>query len=200
MLHIGLTGGIGSGKSTVAAMLQQLGASVIDVDSIARQLTAPGGAAMDSIRLTFGNDFITAEGALDRVRMRNLAFSDATARQRLESILHPMIGFETDRQTRAAPASAAIVFDVPLLVESGRWRARVDAVLVVDCRESTQVDRVLARSAWTAQAARAVLAQQATRAQRRACADAVLYNEGISLAQLATALESVWRRWTSATT
>ena len=195
-MRIGLTGGIGSGKSTVASILRQLGAVIVDTDAIARQLTAPGGAAMASIELAFGSDLVTPEGALDRVRMREMAFADQTVKRRLESILHPLIGFETNRQGSAAPASATLVFDVPLLAESGRWRAQVDVILVVDCREDTQVERVVSRSSWNKSDVRAVVAQQATRAKRRSCADAVIYNDGLSRLQLATVVESFWRQWT----
>ena len=194
-LRIGLTGGIGSGKSTVAALLAAGGATIVDTDAIARQISLPGGAAMASIAQTFGAEFIDAAGGLDRKRMRTLAFSDDTARHRLEAILHPLIGQETERQA-AASSAPVIVFDVPLLVESGRWRARVHKVLVVDCFEATQVSRVVARSGWTAEAVRAVIDRQASRAQRRACADAVIFNEGLSPAQLGDELRSLWHAWT----
>ena len=197
-MRIGLTGGIGSGKSTVAALLAQCGAIVIDTDAIARQLTQPGAAAIDPIRLAFGADFITACGALDRERMRALAFSDPAAKRRLEAILHPLIGTETERQAQAAHAAPAIVFDVPLLVESGHWRARVDAVLVVDCLEATQSRRVLARPGWTVATVRAVIDQQAPRAQRRACADAVIFNDAIDLNPLRETVASLWQAWTQA--
>ncbi len=197
-MRIGLTGGIGSGKSTVAALLVQCGATLIDTDAIARQLSQPGGAAIGAIRSAFGADFIDASGALDRARMRALAFSDPAAKLRLEAILHPLIGTETERQAEAAHAAPAIVFDVPLLVESGRWRARVDRVLVVDCGEATQVRRVLARSGWTAATVQAVMAQQASRAQRRACADAVICNDAIDLRQLGDAVRSLWQAWAPA--
>lgn len=197
-MRIGLTGGIGSGKSTVAALLVQCGATLIDTDAIARQLSQPGGAAIGAIRRAFGADFIDASGALDRARMRALAFSDPAAKLRLEAILHPLIGTETERQAEAAHAAPAIVFDVPLLVESGRWRARVDRVLVVDCGEATQVRRVLARSGWTAATVQAVMAQQASRAQRRACADAVICNDAIDLRQLGDAVRSLWQAWAPA--
>ena len=168
-LRIGLTGGIGSGKSTVGTMLVALGAMLIDTDLIARQLTLPGGAAIAAIRAAFGPDFIAADGSLDRARMRGAAFADAEARRRLEAILHPLIGEEVARQAAAAaPAARAIVFDVPLLVESGQWRARVDRVWVVDCDESVQIARVAARPGWTAAAAHAVIAQQASRAHAAA--------------------------------
>ena len=194
-LRIGLTGGIGSGKSTVGRLLAQLGASVIDTDLIARQLTLVGGAAIEVIARDFGADLIATDGALNRARMRELVFADPAAKRRLEAILHPLIGIETERQAVAAQGAPALVFDVPLLVESGRWRARVDKVLVVDCRESTQIERVVQRSGWTADAARAVIDSQASRARRRACADAVIFNDGLSPDQLAEQVQAVWQRW-----
>ena len=197
MLRIGLTGGIGSGKSTVAARLRQLGAALVDTDAIARQLTLPGGAAIEPVRTAFGADFIDANGALNRAAMRALAFSDPSAKRRLEAILHPLIGTETERQAKLSQAARAVVFDVPLLVESGRWRARVDKVLVVDCREETQVRRVVARSGWGAADVQAVIAQQASRDQRRACADAVIFNDTISEVQLDDEVRLVWQRWTA---
>ena len=193
-LRIGLTGGIGSGKSTVAAALVALGATLVDTDAIARGLTLPGGAAIPAIAAQFGPGFIDAAGALDRARMRELAFADPAARQRLEAVLHPLIRAETARQAAAA-AGSPIVFDVPLLVESGRWREQVDRVLVVDCSESTQIERVVARSGWTREAVQAVLAQQASRAARRACADAVIYNDGRSHEELQAEARALWEGW-----
>jgi dephospho-CoA kinase len=195
-VRIGLTGGIGSGKSTVGRLLAALGAVVIDTDLIARQLTLPGGGAIERIAREFGAALIAADGALDRTRMRELVFADTTAKRRLEAILHPLIGLETERQARAAPDALALVFDVPLLVESKRWRAQVDKVLVVDCRETTQVERVVQRSGWTPAAVQAVIDQQATRQQRRAAADAVIFNDGIGTDQLADEVRAVWQRWT----
>jgi dephospho-CoA kinase len=195
-LRIGLTGGIGSGKSTVAARLRDLGAAVIDTDLIARELTQPGGAAITLIAQGFGTEAIDASGALDRARMRALVFADPSAKQRLEAILHPLIGAETDRQAAAAEGSV-IVFDVPLLVESGRWRAHVGKVLVVDCSEATQIERVVARSGWTPQAVQAVIDSQAPRARRRAGADAVICNDGLSLEQLGDEVRAVWKHWTT---
>jgi len=192
-MQIGLTGGIGSGKSTVAGLLERLGAHLVDTDAIARELTLPGGAAIEAIAAAFGADAIDPSGALDRARMRSLAFADPSARRRLEAILHPLIGAEATR--RAAGAAGAVVFDVPLLVESGRWRARVDRVLVVDCSEATQTERVAARPGWTREAALAVIAQQAPRPLRRASADAVIHNDGIPLASLAEHVEARWSRW-----
>ena len=191
-LRVGLTGGIGSGKSTVGAMLASLGAVVIDTDLIARRLTLPGGAAIDAIRTAFGAAFIDASGALDRPRMRQAAFDDPATRARLEAILHPLIGVDVDRQANLAADVPALVFDVPLLVESGRWRSRVDAVWVVDCDEAVQVARVATRPGWDEASARAVIAQQATRSARRAAADAVIHNQGISLAELAAQVHSLW--------
>lgn len=184
-MRIGLTGGIGSGKSTVAqALVIQGGALLVDTDAISRALTLPGGAAMPAIAQAFGPGFVTADGALDRAAMRELAFRDPDAKRRLEAILHPMIGDETARQAALAAPGQIVVFDVPLLVESGRWRRQVDRVIVVDCRESTQIERVMARSGLSEAAVRAILAQQADRAARRAAADAVLYNDGLTLEAL----------------
>lgn len=198
--RIGLTGGIGSGKSTVAALLALQGAVVVDTDAIARQLTLPGGGAIEPILAVFGAEFIAADGSLDRARMRALAFSDPSAKRRLEVILHPLIGTETECQAAVAHAAPAVVFDVPLLVESGRWRARVEKVLVVDCLEETQVRRVVSRSGWEAPAVQAVIAQQASRVRRRACADAVIFNDAISPEQLAQEVHQVWHRWVGART
>lgn len=192
-LRIGLTGGIGSGKSTVSNMLAGHGATLIDTDLIARSVSEPGGAAIEALRTAFGSQFIAGDGGLDRARMREAAFADSSARRRLEAILHPLIGVEVDRRAAVA-TTPAIVFDVPLLVESGRWRARVGVVWVVDCAESTQIQRVIARSGWSEPEVRAVLAQQATRAQRRAAADAVIHNDGIALAELDDDVRALWQR------
>ncbi|KNZ32461.1 MAG: dephospho-CoA kinase [Methylibium sp. NZG] len=193
-LRIGLTGGIGSGKSTVARLLASLGATVIDTDAIARELTLPGGGAIEPIRLAFGPEYIDAAGALDRARMRTLAFSDADAKRRLEAILHPLIGLETERRAAAA-TERVLVFDVPLLAESAHWRTQVDKVLVVDCREQTQVERVVARSGWTPDAVQSVINQQATRPMRRACADAVVFNDDLPIDALAEHIRSLASGW-----
>ena len=193
-MRIGLTGGIGSGKSTVARMLGAHGAAVFDTDAIAREVSGPGGAAITPLREVFGAAFIDPQGALDRAAMRTLAFADAGARRRLEAILHPLIGAEVERRAVASAATVQ-VFDVPLLVESGRWRARVDRVLVVDCSDATQLRRVMQRSGWSAEMVQAVIAQQAHRSQRRACADAVIHNDGISLDELAAEVSALWAAW-----
>ena len=196
MTRIGLTGGIGSGKSTVAGFFTEAGAAVIDSDAISRRLTATGGAALPLIAAEFGPAILGGDGALDRAQMRTLAFADVTARRRLEAILHPLIGAQTAAEAAAA-RSDLIVFDVPLLVESGRWRARVDRVLVVDCAEATQLARVLARG-WTTDAAKAVIQQQASRQARRACADAVISNDGLALAELREHVHALVRGWRAA--
>ncbi len=191
---IGLTGGIGSGKSTVAGLLVAEGACLVDTDAIARALTLPGGAAMPALRDAFGAGAVAADGALDRGFMRQRVFQDPAAKLRLEGILHPLIGAEARRQADAA-AGKPVVFDVPLLTESSHWRARVQRVLVVDCSEDTQATRVAARQGWDAAAARRVIAQQAPRAARRAIADAIIHNDGISLPTLQQAVQALWRQW-----
>ena len=191
---IGLTGGIGSGKSTVAKTLVELGAVLIDSDAIAREIALPGGVAIAALLAEFGADVLDANGGLNRARMRELAFADSTVKRRLEAILHPLIGIETERRAAAAGTKVR-VFDVPLLVESTRWRSRVNKVLVVDCSNATQIARVTQRSGWSADMVQAVIAQQASRAKRRACADAVIHNDGISADELAQQVSSLWKQW-----
>lgn len=191
---IGLTGGIGSGKSTVARCLQDCGAVLVDTDAIAHRLTAAGGGAMPALRQAFGESIAGTDGALDRAFMRELAFSDPAARGRLEAVLHPMIGEEARRQAAEA-GDRVVVFDVPLLAESRTWRSRVDRVLVVDCGESVQIERVMHRSGWSESAVRRVIAQQATRALRRSIADAVIHNEGLSIDALRDEVAALWRSW-----
>jgi dephospho-CoA kinase len=191
---IGLTGGIGSGKSTVAQILVACGAYLVDTDAIARTITQPGGLAIAALVAAFGADMLTPEGALDRDRMRALAFGDADSKARLEAVLHPLIGREAHRQADQA-AGRPVVFDVPLLTESSHWRARVQRVLVVDCEEATQIARVATRPGWTVQAAESVVALQASRAARRAIADAVICNQAISLPQLEAEVRVLWQIW-----
>lgn len=188
MLRLGLTGGIGSGKSTVARSLVALGAVLIDADQVSRSTTAAGGAAIAQIGQTFGTQYLTADGALDRDRMRVLVFSDPAARERLERIVHPLVGRGiAEREAQAIGSGArCAVFDVPLLVESGHWAARLDRVLVVDCRVETQVARVIERSALARETVLGIIASQATRGERLAAADAVIFNDGLSLEQLDT--------------
>jgi len=186
MLRVGLTGGIGSGKSTVLQLLAGMGAATVDADAISRGVTAPGGSAIAAISERFGAHFITPEGSLDRDRMRAHAYADPSARQQLEAIIHPLVGADSARQVQAALAAGkrCLVFDIPLLVESGRWRSQVDQVLVVDCLPQTQVSRVMARSALPREQVEAIIAAQAPRALRLAAADIVIANEGLTLAQL----------------
>jgi dephospho-CoA kinase len=176
-LRIGLTGGIGSGKSVAAAAFAAAGATLVDADAIARSLTAAGGLALPALRAAFGDAALGSDGGLDRAAMRDLAFKDPAVRHRLETLLHPLIGAQALREA-AASSAPLIVFDVPLLAESSVWRARVHRVLVVDCESQTQIDRVAQRPGWTREAAGRVVAAQASREQRRATADGVIYNDG----------------------
>lgn len=187
MLRLGLTGGIGSGKSTVAALLLARGAAVIDADAISRAVTAVGGAAIAPIREAFGAEFISPDGALDRVRMRQASFSDPQARTRLESIIHPLVAQESARLEADAMAADApcLVFDIPLLVESRKWRQRVDLVLVIDCPQDVQVARVMARSALSRDEVERIIASQSPRHVRLCAADIVVFNAGVSLDHLA---------------
>ena len=194
-LRIGLTGGIGSGKSTVAALLATHGAGVVDTDAISRRLTATGGPAIPALREAFGDAVIDPQGALDRSHMRQLAFDDPAVRHRLEGILHPLIAADTDREASLLVGSPVIVFDVPLLVESPAWRQRVHRVLVVDCSAATQIHRVMQRSGWSQASVRAVIAAQVSRDQRRAAADDLIVNDGISMAELARRVAALWAHW-----
>lgn len=192
-LRLGLTGGIGSGKSTVAQMLLARGATVIDADAISRQATATLGCAIPAIRSAFGVDFITADGAMDRERMRALVFTDPEVRKRLESIVHPLVGQEIEGQFKQACTRGArcVVFDIPLLVESGYWQGRLDQILVVDCRVETQVSRVMARSNLNETTVHAIVQAQASREQRLKAADVVITNDGPTLEQLRLEVEKI---------
>jgi dephospho-CoA kinase len=173
---IGLTGGIGSGKSSAAKIFRELGAAVVDTDEIAHGLTRPGGAAIAAIRAQFGADYLAADGGLDRAKMRRLAFADAAARKQLEAILHPLI--RRDAQTRIAAAQQPYVLVVvPLLLETGAYRALIGRVLVIDCEEERQIARAMKRSALTRDEALAIMAAQLPRAERLAAADDVLHND-----------------------
>jgi dephospho-CoA kinase len=174
---VGLTGGIGSGKSAAADAFAQLGAAVVDTDAISHALTRAGGAAIPAIQRVFGDGYVLPSGAMDRKRMRERVFSDAAARRSLEALLHPMIRAESERQIAAA-AGPYVLYVVPLLVESGGQRERVDRVLVVDCPEPVQVERVRARSGLSEEQAQAIVRAQAPRAARLAAADDVIDNSG----------------------
>ena len=175
---IGLTGGIGSGKSTVADAFAALGAGVVDTDQIAHRLTAPNGAAMPAIVAEFGPTIVDTMGAMDRSAMRRIVFSDPLARRRLEAILHPMIGAESARALEAVDGPYRIVV-VPLLVEGRHWRSRVDRILVVDCPKALQIERVIQRSGLALEQIDAILNAQATREERLAQADDVIDNSGL---------------------
>lgn len=173
---VGLTGGIGSGKTTVSDMFAERGAAVIDTDRIAHALTAPDGIAIPAIRAQFGEAFLMANGAMDRLKMRDYVFSEAVAKARLEAILHPLIRIETERAADEA-AGLYLMFVVPLLVESGAWKQRVARVVVVDCPESLQVQRVMRRSGLSEAQAYAIMGSQATRTERLDAADDVIAND-----------------------
>ena len=176
-LVVGLTGGIGSGKSAAAALFAEHGAIVVDTDVIAHELSAPGGAAIPALREAFGDASIGADGALDRAAMRALIFSDPAAKARLEAILHPLIRSISAERVRAA-TGPYVVLVVPLLIESGHWAERCDRVVVVDCPEEVQLARVMARSKLTEAQVRAIMATQASRAQRCAAAQEIIDNAG----------------------
>jgi dephospho-CoA kinase len=176
LLQIGLTGGIGCGKTTVANMFAALGATVIDSDLIAHSMTAPGGPAMPAIRAEFGDPYLTADGALDRAAMRALVFSDPLAKLRLEAILHPQIRAAAEAEAAAAQG-AYVIFVVPLLIESGNWRGRVARVLAIDCPESMQISRVMSRNGLPEAQVKAIMSAQVSRQARLAAADDVIVND-----------------------
>jgi dephospho-CoA kinase len=186
-LRLGLTGGIGSGKSTVASILARAGAAVMDADAISRSLTLPGGRAIPAILAQFGEKLIAPDGAMDRDAMRALVFSNPQSKRLLEAIIHPLVGQVLQEQSSAAISAghACLVYDVPLLVESWeRWRSQVDWVCVVDCEVETQIQRVMARNALGRHDVEQIISQQASRQQRLAIADTVIFNDGIDLAHL----------------
>ena len=196
-LRLGLTGGIGSGKSTVALLLAEAGAAVVDADAIARACTAPCGLAMPTIADIFGPDFVTSAGALDREKMRQLIYNEPSARKRLESIIHPLVKSEIESQTAQASHAGhrCIVFDIPLLVESGTWREHLEHVLVVDCTPEMQIERVVARNQWTRAEVEKVMVSQATRKIRLGAADTVLFNDTLSLSELAAEVNQIMPRF-----
>ncbi|MFN9707881.1 MAG: dephospho-CoA kinase [Burkholderiales bacterium] len=183
-LRVGLTGGIGSGKSTVARYLCQIGIPIIDADAISRSLTSPGGAGIEPIRCFFGDSFIDMEGGLRRAKMRQTIFSEPSAKLALEGILHPLIKQEMEAQAHLETQSDIIVFDIPLMVESGKWRSYLHRVIVIDCDEKTQIQRVSQRPGWSNEMAKQVIRQQASRSSRQACADLIMSNQNIDFATL----------------
>lgn len=181
--RIGLTGGIGSGKSTVAGMMQQLGADVIDADALSRATTQTGGSAISAIEAAFGPSFIAADGSMDRQRMREHVFAHPEARQQLEHIVHPLVA-QGIREQAARSTARCLVFDVPLLVESPRWRVQLDQVLVIDCAQETQIRRVQQRNGWDRHQIQAVMHSQSPRVRRLAAADTVIVNDAEGLTSL----------------
>lgn len=185
-MRLGVSGGVGSGKSTVCQWLGEMGAWVVDADAISRDCTAANGAGLPAIRTAFGPDLFSSDGTLDRGQLRSLVFDDTSARKRLEAILHPLIASEIDRQTALAKAqgAACIVFDIPLLVESSRWRKNLDRVLIVDCREQTQIERVMRRSGLESAVVQKIMAAQSPRRTRLQAADFVLFNDAVNLGEV----------------
>lgn len=190
---VGLTGGIGSGKSAAADLFAAGGATLVDTDAIAHELTRPGGAALPALQAAFGVECLGQDGALDRAWMRKRVFSDPSERKRLEAILHPMIREESRRRLASAQGPYA-VHVVPLLIESPDYRSRVDRVTVVDCPEEIQVERVMRRSGLAAEEVRRIIAAQIPRAQRLAAADDVIDNGG-TLEHLAAQVAALHRRY-----
>ena len=184
--RLGLTGGIGSGKSTVANMFTALGAVVIDADAISRSLTTTRGAAIEAIKQQFGEAMISADGSLNRNRMRDMVFTDSDVKNRLESIIHPLIKLEIQRQEQTAIllGNKLIVYDIPLLVETTNWRPVLDQVLVVDCLEQTQIERVMARNTLKQEDVKKIIANQASRKKRHGAADILIFNDSITVEQL----------------
>ena len=194
-LVIGLTGGIGSGKTSAAKFFTTVGTDVIDTDKIARELTQPQGAAISSIQKSFGKNFITANGELDRKKMRDLVFSDGTSRRQLEAILHPLIRTETARLTTLA-SSPYIVIVVPLLLETGGYREKVQRILVVDCNEEIQAARAIIRSGLNEQEVHAIMTTQISRQERLKQADDVIVND-MDILHLQKQVEILHRKYLS---
>ena len=192
---IGLTGGIGSGKTAVSDILAELGAGVIDTDLIAHQITAPGGCAIPPIQAHFGADFIDSNGALDRGKMRTLVFQNLEAKKALEAITHPLIKQETIKMAKqlAEGGFPYLVFVVPLLIESGSWKGQIDHLVVVDCPEELQIERVMQRSNLSRAEVMGILKAQATRQERLAVADTVIENQG-KLAELHREVEQLHQK------
>lgn len=189
-LTVGLTGGIGSGKTTVAHMLAGCGATIIDADAISRSLTEAGGAALIPIKQLFGEEVIGADGALNRGAMREIVFAQPASRTKLEAIIHPLVQMRMSAAIQNAPTDV-VVLDIPLLVESPRWRKQIDLIVVVDCNVETQVSRVMQRNGWAASTIEAIIQSQATRGDRLKAADVVIFNEKSNLSILKNQVNSL---------
>lgn len=192
-VRLGLTGGIGSGKSAVATLLSERGAFMIDADAISRAATAPQGVAIRPIEAQFGSNILTLEGALDREKMRRLVYMDNSAKTILESILHPLVGQEISRQLELAErcGSVCTVLDIPLLVESKHWREILHRILVIDCLPDTQITRVVQRNGLSVAEVKKIMAAQAPREARLRAADLVLFNDGITMDALAAQVQEI---------
>jgi dephospho-CoA kinase len=192
-LRLGLTGGIGSGKSTVATLMAQHGAFVIDADAISRATTGPSGSAIDQLIAVFGPDILSPQGGMNREKMRHLAFNDFGIKSKLEAIVHPLVSEEISRQAQLADRTGApcIVFDIPLLVESKHWRKTLDRVLVIDCSAATQISRVTARNGLSEPEVSKILNAQTSREVRLGAADLVVFNEGMTLELLAQHVQEI---------
>lgn len=189
-LTVGLTGGIGSGKTTVAHMLAGCGATIIDADAISRSLTEAGGAALIPIKQVFGEEVIGADGALNRGAMREIVFAQPASRTKLEAIIHPLVQMRMSAAIQNAPTDV-VVLDIPLLVESPRWRKQIDLIVVVDCNVETQVSRIMQRNGWAASTIEAIIQSQATRGDRLKAADVVIFNEKSNLSILKNQVNSL---------
>lgn len=196
-IRLGITGGIGSGKSTVAQLLRYKGCGLIDADQASRELTLPGGKALPMIQQQFGPDYLDATGALNRQKMRELVFTTASAKRDLEAILHPLITLACAEQAcrLVAEGYKVIAYDIPLLVESKHWRAYLDETWVIDCEESTQISRVGVRSQMSNMAVKQIVDSQAPRNLRRAAADLVIFNERLTIPELSTLLTHALKRF-----
>lgn len=195
-LRAGLTGGIGSGKSSASHVFESLGVPVIDTDRIARELTAPQGAALPMIREAFGDILFAPAGTLDRASLRKLVFSNPVSKKKLESILHPLIRQEAADQFACLSAkSSVVVFDIPLLAPGSPWLQGLQRVLVIDCLITTQIERVISRSGWSKEQVKSIIAQQITRNERLSIATDIITNEHITLDEFASEVRAVCERW-----
>lgn len=195
-LKAGLTGGIGSGKSTVAAIFRRLMIPVIDADQISHELTAPQGAALALIRAHWGDTVFEADGSLSRPALRAIIFESVDAKRQLEAIMHPLIYAQIMLQfNQHAQYADIVIFDIPLLAESPTWREQLDRILVIDCSEQTQIQRVMNRSKWSKEHIQAVIAQQATRQERQAIATDIIFNDNLSLDDLEQEVKHTLSHW-----
>jgi dephospho-CoA kinase len=192
-MRIGLTGGIGSGKSTVSAELGQMGASIVDADAVSRSVTGSNGSAIPALTTAFGSSILSSNGALDRAQMRRLIYSNPASKIQLEAIVHPLVRTEIQRQSILAETNGArcIVFDIPLLLETAYWRRMLHRILVIDCTEQTQVSRVMQRDGLSAEQVQRVVLAQVSRLDRLQAADIALFNEDISPQILALRVQEI---------